>query len=49
MAKYKVLEKSFIDGAIREEGDIVEINDPDFKTSPNIELVDEKSDKSKAK
>jgi len=36
MATYRVLEKSFIGNAIREEGDIVEY---DGEPSPNLELV----------
>lgn len=36
MATYRVLEKSFIGNAIREEGDIVEY---DGEASSNLELV----------
>ena len=38
MAKYKVLEKSFIDNAIREEGEIVEY---EGEAGPNLELIEE--------
>ena len=38
MPKYRVLEKSFINNAIREEGDIVEY---DGEASDNLELVKE--------
>lgn len=45
MATYKVLEKSYINNAIWEEGDIVEL---DGEVSSNLELIDEKKPKSKA-
>jgi hypothetical protein len=38
MAKYRVLEKSFINNALAEEGDIVEY---DGEVSSNLELVDD--------
>ena len=38
MAKYKVLERSFINHAIREPGDVVEY---DGMPGPNLELVKE--------
>ena len=43
MAKYRVLEKSFINNAIAEEGDIVEF---DGEPSYNLELVEKKTRKS---
>ena len=45
MAKYKVLEKSFINNAIVEEGAVVEY---DGEASNNLELIDEKKPKAKA-
>ncbi len=41
MPTYRVLEKSFINNAIREEGDIVEY---DGRASSNLELVDGSDD-----
>ena len=38
MAKYRVLEKSFINNAIREEGEIVEY---DGEVGSNLELIDD--------
>lgn len=42
MAKYRVLVKSFINDAIREEGDIVEY---DGKPGSNLELIKEQKAK----
>lgn len=45
MAKYKVLEKSFINNAIVEAGEVIEY---DGEASNNLELIDEKKPKAKA-
>lgn len=44
MAKYRVLEKSFINNTIAEEGDVVEY---DGKPGKNLELIEEASKASK--
>lgn len=44
LAKYRVLEKSFINNAIVEEGAIVDLDFPKgTKHGPNLEPVDEKA------
>jgi hypothetical protein len=45
MAKYRVLVKSFINNAIREEGDVVEY---DSKPGENLELIEEEEAQPKA-
>lgn len=46
MPRYKVLEKSFINDSIAEEGDIIEFNG---KPSSNLELIEEAKGKAPAK
>lgn len=43
MAQYRVLAKSFINNAIREEGDVVEY---DGKPGSNLELIEDDKPKS---
>lgn len=43
MAQYRVLTKSFINNAIREEGDVVEY---DGKPGSNLELIEDEKPKS---
>ena len=46
MAKYRVLEKSFINNAVVEEGQVIEF---DGEASSNLELIEDEKPAKKAK